>query len=119
MGRAVLVVEDEWLIACDVQDGLEDAGYEVVGPAATVSEALSLMRSHELFAAVLDVNLVGEKSYPVAEALLAQGTPFVFVSGFARTDLPVGYRDFPLLPKPLSFDKLLPALAGSRSPRDL
>ena len=112
MGCAVLVVDDEWLIASDVQWALEDAGYDVVGPAATVAQALTLVRSHELGAAVLDVNLAGETSYPIAEALIAQGTPFVFVSGFARGDLAPAFQDHPLLPKPLALEKLPPALAS-------
>ena len=65
-GRRVLVVEDEALVAMLVEDALLDAGAAVVGPAATVSEALSLLSKENPDVAVLDLNLAGETSTPVA-----------------------------------------------------
>jgi DNA-binding NtrC family response regulator len=80
-GSRVLVVENEWFIAIDVESMLADAGASVVGPVATVDEALALVRSEPLSAAVLDMRLRDESIEPVAEALHEHGTPFLFYSG--------------------------------------
>ena len=72
-GRRVLVVEDEALVAMLVEDALLDAGAAVVGPAATVTEALSLLTKETPDVAVLDLNLAGETSTPVADALALRG----------------------------------------------
>ena len=69
MGRRVLVVEDEGLIAMLIESQFEDLGHEVIGTAARLREALDLARTLDLDLAVLDVNLAGELSYPVAECL--------------------------------------------------
>ena len=108
--RRILVLEDEWIIALDTQDMLESAGFEVVGPVATVREALKLRLNSPIYAAVLDVHLKHEMSFPVAEALVASATPFIFVSGFDATDLPAQFRHHPLLTKPLVAERLLAAL---------
>lgn len=108
--RRILVLEDEWIVAMDTQDLLESAGFEVVGPVASVREALALLQSAPVDAAVLDVHLTREMSFPVAEALIACATPFVFVSGFARADLPPRFREHPLLSKPVVAERLLAAL---------
>ena len=110
--RRILVLDDEWIIALDTQDMLESAGFEVVGPAATVREALELLHEAPVDAAVLDVHLTGEMSFPVAEALIASGTPFVFVTGFNVTDLPAAFRHHPLVSKPLMAERLLAALCA-------
>ena len=106
--RGILVLEDEWIIALDTQDMLERAGFEVVGPAATVREALKLRLNAPIYAAVPDVHLKHEMSFPVIEALVASATPFV--SGFHATDLPAQFRHDPLLTKPLVAERLLAAL---------
>src|SRR4051794_22900016 len=83
-GRRVLVVEDEMIVAWLLQDMLADLGCAVVGPAARVSQALAMIDAEAIDAAVLDVNLNGQKSYPVADALAARGMPFVFSTGYGR-----------------------------------
>ena len=85
--RQILVVEDEVLIALELEQMLQRAGYQVVGPAATVALALGLLRQVRPDAAVLDVNLAGERVTPVAEVLRAMAVPFVLASGYAATDL--------------------------------
>jgi CheY-like chemotaxis protein len=86
-GRLVLVVEDEVLIAMDLQLLLQRNGWRVLGPAATVAEALRLLRGETPDVALLDVSLSGELVTPVAEELRAQGVPFVVVSAYHNPGL--------------------------------
>ena len=81
-GPAVLVVEDEFLIAMDLERLLERNGWRVLGPAATVQEALRLLDGEAPDVALLDVNLRGELVTPVAERLRARGVPFVVASAY-------------------------------------
>jgi CheY-like chemotaxis protein len=69
-----------------------------------------------LDAAVLDVNLNGEKSYPVADKLAARDVPFVFSTGYGRKSLQIGYASFPLLQKPFSLQEMGDALTGLLAP---
>ncbi|MBX9701188.1 MAG: response regulator [Acetobacteraceae bacterium] len=106
-GRRILVVEDEALVAMLVEDALLDAGASVLGPAATVAEALALLgREAPPDAAVLDLNLAGETSTPVADALAARGLPFVIATGYGASGLPPGHADVPVLAKPYDPDEL-------------
>jgi len=99
-GRRVLVVEDEPLVALDIATTLEDAGCEVVGPAATLQEALDLAEAQTVDAAVLDGNLRGESSHPVAALLFARSVPVIYVTGYSS--LPSGVPEGAhLLSKPL------------------
>ncbi len=80
------MVEDEMLIACEMEATLEDLGCRVVGPFARVSHALDALDATTVDAAVLDVNVRGEMIFPVAQKLKALGVPMVFCTGYA--DLP-------------------------------
>lgn len=110
-GRRVLVVEDEALVAMLVEDALLDAGASVIGPAATVAEALALLEQESPEAAVLDLNLAGETSTPVADALAARGVPFVVATGYGAEGLPPGHASVPVLAKPYDPDELTAALS--------
>jgi DNA-binding NtrC family response regulator len=83
-GRCVLLVEDEYMIAFDLAQWLEELGMQVIGPAASVADALQLIKANgdKIDGALLDINLRGERVYPVAEALAAKGLPFAFTSGY-------------------------------------
>lgn len=110
-GRRILVVEDEALVAMLVEDALLDVGAVVLGPAATVAEALALLEREALpDAAVLDLNLAGEVSTPVADALVRRGVPFVVATGYGASGLPPGHGDVPVLAKPYDPDELTLAL---------
>ncbi|MDP2357457.1 MAG: response regulator [Beijerinckiaceae bacterium] len=110
-GPRILLAEDEALIALDLQDILEGAGYTVVGPADRVSSALVLASSEQFEAAALDVDLAGEKIWPVAEALLMRGIPIVFLSGFsARLDPQPVQAKVLYIDKPIDPSMLLEAL---------
>jgi DNA-binding response OmpR family regulator len=108
----VLVVEDEFVIAVTLEAALQRGGYEVVGPAANVRQALRRLEAERPEAAVLDVNLDGETVYPVADALAARRLPFVFVTGYDRLDLPATHRGRPVLRKPFDPHILLARLAA-------
>lgn len=109
-GRRVLVVEDEALVAMLVEDALLDAGAVVIGPVATVVEALALLERELPDVAVLDLNLAGETSTPVADALASRGVPFVVATGYGADGLPPGHAEVPVLAKPYDPDDLTSAL---------
>ncbi|WP_422001708.1 response regulator [Reyranella sp.] len=107
IGRRILIVEDEYLLAEDLRRYLVLAGAVVVGPAPRLGRAQALIADEaQIDAAVLDVNLAGEPVFPVAEALAVRDVPFVFVSGFDRSTLPPSLSERPLLQKPVDFETL-------------
>jgi PAS domain S-box-containing protein len=98
----VLVVEDEALIASEIESMLSNAGFNVVGPAASVNQALALLEHEGCDAAILDVSLSDdETSEPIARGLIRNGTPFVVMSGYSRDQLPEVFRAAPFIAKPL------------------
>ena len=109
--RNVLVVEDEFIVAEDMAEALREAGARVLGPVATVQAALDLIEgAGALDGALLDVNLQGEKSYPVAGLLRQRGVPFVFLTGYDRTSIDPAYADAPLCEKPVDLRRAAAAL---------
>ena len=83
----ILVVEDEFLIALELDETLRAAGYQVLGPATSVRAALELLKVERPDAAILDVNLMGEWVTPVAEVLRVKGVPFILTTGYIAADL--------------------------------
>jgi len=110
-GRSVLVVEDEMIVAWLLEDMLAELGCAVIGPAGSVKQALAMIDAEAIDVAVLDVNLNGEMSYPIADALAARGVPFVFVTGYDKDRMLDGYRIFPVLQKPFHRAELSDILA--------
>jgi CheY-like chemotaxis protein len=98
----ILVVEDETLIALEIEDALEALGCEVVGPVSTLQRALELAQRGALDGAILDVTVRGGKTYAVAELLLARGIPFLFASGQSDWTFPPEMRLCPSLAKPFT-----------------
>lgn len=110
-GRRVLLVEDEYFIADEMACSFEASGAEVVGPVGSVQSALDLIAEAErLDGAVLDVNLRGDKSYPVADSLLARGVPFVFATGYDAISIPARYAHVTRCEKPVDPEKIGKAL---------
>lgn len=109
-GLRVMLVEDEALVSMLVEDFLEGLGCELVAVASRLEDALEKARTVELDAAVLDVNLAGDMSYPVAEALRRRAVPFVFATGYGTASLPEELRTAPVLPKPFRQGQLAEAL---------
>ena len=98
--RRILVVEDEALVAMLVEDALLDAGFAMIGPARSVAQAMASLDEETPDAVVLDLNLGGETSLGVADALIARGIPFVVATGYGAAGLPESHRHVPVLPKP-------------------
>lgn len=112
-GRRVLVVEDEYITAEDLRQGLETLGVEVVGPVPSVARALRLLdATTSLDAAVLDINLGGETVFAVAEALQGRGIPFLFATGYDPRSIPRAYADVPRCEKPFDVGQCLHELIG-------
>lgn len=105
----VLVVEDEYLIALEISTQLTDAGYEVVGLASSVEEALALISAPGCDIAFLDINLGSESSAPVAAALKAREIPFVVSSGYRERSLAGDFDGAEVLGKPFRSADLLMA----------
>ena len=104
--KRVLIVEDDVLIALHLEDLLTALGHEVVGQATRVEKAMEIVRDCDIDFAVLDINVAGTQSFPVADILRQRGIPFAFASGYGSEGLMDGYRDFPALRKPYSQEDL-------------
>jgi CheY-like chemotaxis protein len=113
--KRVLVVEDEYMIAQDMVFELTALGVEVVGPVGTVDLALRLAEAEaRLDAAFLDINLNGERTYRVADILIARGIPVVFTTGYDENVIPPRYADVPRCGKPVTKVMLRRMLDGDR-----
>lgn len=99
-GYRVLVIEDEYFLARDLEDTLTQAGAEVIGPLGQLQDALDQVRRDGFELAVLDLNLGGSLAYSVADALTAQGVPFVFASAYALSDIPQRFKNLRYVEKP-------------------
>ena len=105
-GLRVLVVEDDMLIALDIEGTLQDLGCVVVGPVGKLDAAMQMANDEVLDAAILDVNIRGGHIYPVAERLSARGIPFALASGYGDWALPQAFRNQPRLTKPFTAQEL-------------
>ena len=98
--RRILVLEDEFLVALDIQQVIEEYGGTVVGPIGRLEQAKSLAREETLDGAILDVNLNGSTSYELAQELLEAGVAVVFLTGNDASAVPEAFANVPLLSKP-------------------
>ena len=117
-GCRVLVVEDEVLVAWMLEEMLAELECMVVGPAVRVSQALAMVGTEAIDLAILDVNLNGEKSYAVADALAARRVPFVFSTDYAADSMPDKYRSSLILQKPYGQSDLSAALTRLLAPAE-
>lgn len=117
-GLRVLIVEDEFMIAMAVEAVVVDAGGVIIDMTATLDQALSLARSADIDAALLDINLNGETSFPVASILGERGIPYAFVTGYGRKMVPEAFVAAPILTKPYARGDLI-RLLGSIAPSSL
>lgn len=106
-GKRILIVEDEYFIASDLARAFKGENAVVVGPVASVAAGMSLMEQGRVDAAVLDVNLLGDRSYALADRLTSKSVPHVFVTGYDEWSLPEAYRDTPRLAKPFTTGSLI------------
>ena len=107
-----MVVEDEYLVAILIEEILESAGCVVMGPIPRLPEALDAAHHDNCDAAVLDVNLSGQRIDPVADALSERNVPFMFVTGYGANALPGEYAERPLIHKPFRMADLLSAVSS-------
>ena len=110
-GKRVLVVEDEMLVALLVEEMLADAGCIVIGPFARVLDALAAATTEPLDLALLDVNVAGERVFPVAHALEKRRVPFLFVTSYGQAALPQDRPDWEAVAKPFFPQQLAERLA--------
>ncbi|MGE0225647.1 MAG: response regulator [Acetobacteraceae bacterium] len=113
-GVRVMVVEDEALVAMMILEYLEDLGCQVVATASRLQEALEKAADVQADVGLLDVNLAGQMSYPVAEVLRGRGIPVVFATGYGTDGLPSTLRNVPVLSKPFRQHQLADALQSVR-----
>ena len=106
-GKRLIVIDDEPLIAMDLESILTGAGCDVVGIASTLAQAKALVASAECDAALVDVNLSGHSVEELAATLATRSIPFAFVTGHGREALPHGFQDAVLVRKPFGQDNLL------------
>ncbi len=105
--QRVLVVEDSALVVVMIKTMLADMGWETVGPATRLADAVALAGTEAIDLALLDVNLAGEMSWPVAEVLQVRGIPFAFTTGYdADSVIPPSLASAPVVAKPFSNDDL-------------
>ncbi|HEY2228637.1 MAG TPA: response regulator [Xanthobacteraceae bacterium] len=100
-GKRLLLVEDEPLTGMMMCDMLTDLGFDVIGPFGRLDDAMAAVGREDFQAAVLDVNLDGEMVYPVADAVVARGVPFVFVTGYSAEGIDRRFAKVPVLQKPI------------------
>lgn len=112
MTCGLLIVEDEMLIAMQVEDVLAEAGYNPLYLVTSVSEALAIIDNEPFSGALLDISLAGEPVWPVADALAARSIPFILCSGGSVGTVPDHHAHVPMLAKPYQREQLLTKLAG-------
>lgn len=105
--KRVLIVEDEPLVALDIEAALEAGGYKVAAIATSVREAFDALGASAIDLVLLDGNLRGHPVDDVADALRDRAIPFLFVSGYGRESLPTDFTDIPILQKPFDHEQLV------------
>jgi CheY-like chemotaxis protein len=116
MKRAFLV-EDEGVVALLIESMLDELGYEVIGPVPRLAKALDVARTEIFEIAVLDVNLNGTTSFPIADLLLDKGIPFVFATGYGAPGIPPYLGSHAVLQKPFKIQQLATAIGEATSQR--
>lgn len=115
LNRRILIVEDEPLVAMALEDILTDLGCAVVGPATGLANGLAMAGALPIDAALLDVNLCGEESFPIARLLAERAIPYVFTTGYGDHGLPPG-EDVPVIAKPYRAYQIRDVLTKMLSP---
>jgi PAS domain S-box-containing protein len=121
VGRRILLVEDEALVAMMMQECLTENGHTVIGPLSRASDALQAAKDGDYDAAILDINLGDGIAYPVADIVSARGIPFVFVTGYDADTIDERFSAVPILQKPIERQMLerlfLPGASAAKGAR--
>ena len=112
-GRSIFIVEDESVIAMLIEDLLGELGCKVAGVASRLDEAIEKVSALSFDAAIVDINLNGHESYPLAEVLQKNRRPFVFATGYGTATLPKALHDVPVISKPFGRHDLEKALKSA------
>jgi len=116
-GLRLMVAEDEFHVLLLVEDLLESLGCEVTERASNLAQAVACARTCEVDAALLDINLAGERIYPAAEILRARNIPMVFATGYGAQGVEPAWRGYAILQKPFLIEQLERALADVKARR--
>ncbi|MFK4872161.1 response regulator [Novosphingobium sp. ZW T3_23] len=105
--KSILIIEDDYFIAFDLRGVLMDRGADVIGPISDPDAALKLIESNASFdAAVVDINLHGEMSFPLVDELIKRDVPVMFLTGYSADVVPYRLRHLPRHQKPLSLKSI-------------
>lgn len=108
--KRALLVEDEGVVALLIESMLQELGFVVVGPFPRLASALEVARSEAFDVGVLDVNLNGTPSFPVADILIERGVPFIFATGYGAPGIPPYLSSSTVLQKPFKSQQLAQAI---------
>lgn len=110
-GKKILIIEDEAFVAMALETAFEAVGSIVVGPAATLAEAINLSENADVDVAIVDIDLNGLDVFPAADILVKRNIPFLFQTGHGqRRELGADYPDVPVCKKPISRKDLIAAV---------
>ncbi|KPW97147.1 MULTISPECIES: response regulator [Pseudomonas] len=107
----VLLVEDETMLAMLMEMMLEDLGFATAYHASSLGEGIEYARNGDYDLAILDINIIGGNSFPIAAAIAHRGIPFMFCSGYGRLGIPEVWVDRRCVAKPFSAEQLNEALS--------
>jgi CheY-like chemotaxis protein len=113
IARQVLIVEDEPLLALLLEEMLTEQGYRIVATASRFDDAMEKARSMSFDVAILDMNLGGTTTFPIAEVLLTKGKRFVFATGYGAPSIPPSLKQIPVIQKPFQENQLIEAIASA------
>lgn len=117
-GTVVLLVEDDYLVADALRAALEEEGMQVVGPYPSISSATRALDTEErVDVALLDVHLNNERVFPLADRLIEEGVPTLFVTGYERETFPERFADLPRLGKPVQYEELFACIVELVTPK--
>ena len=101
-GMCLLVLEDDYFAACEMERMVKEAGGTVLGPVGRLEQAFDLSAAERLDAAILDVKLNGHDSLQLADDLIAKGVPVIFATGYSADSLPERFANEPRITKPVT-----------------
>ena len=110
-GCRVLIIEDEYFLASDLEAMLRSHGASIVGPFAELDSAYRQVKGDHFDVAIVDINLQDEKAYPIVDELIRQRIPFVFSTGYDPRVIPDRFTGVKLLQKPFGSPELVEDLA--------